>query len=124
MIPPEDLLEFVETDGFVRDWDHLGLSDEDLAALQMTILRGGWDAPVIRGTGGLRKLRFAPPSWHVGKRGAIRVCFSHFVRHGLILLVAAYGKNEKDSLTAAEKQIIGQLLGRFQAALDRRYRKG
>lgn len=123
MIRPDDLLEFVETDGFVRDWDHLGLDDDDLAALQITIMQGGKYAPVIRETGGLRKLRFAPPSWHVGKRGAIRVCFAHFVGYGQVLLVVAYGKNEKDTLSATEKRVIGQLLERFQIALERHKKK-
>jgi len=119
MIKPEDLLEFIETRTFVEDWEDLGLSDDDLAALQITIMQGGKNAPVVRASGGLRKLRFAPPSWNIGKRGAIRVGFAHFARHGIVLLTVAYGKNEKSNLSTVEKQGIKQYLERFQAALDR-----
>lgn len=96
------------------------MSDNDLAALQITIMKGGKNAPVVPATGGLRKLQFAPPSWNVGKRGAIRVGFAHYAQHGIVLLTVAYGKNEKSNLTAAEKRGIKQYLERFQAILDER----
>ena len=118
MVRPENLLEFIETNTFVEDWDVLGLSDDDLSALQITIMQGGKHAPVIPATGGLRKLRFAPPSWNVGESGAIRVGFAHFVRHGIVLLTVAYGKNEKSNLSPTEKQGIKQYLERFRASLD------
>lgn len=59
-IPPEDLLHFIELKGFERDWSELGLKDSDLTELQLTIMRGGKLAPLVKNTGGLRKLRFAP----------------------------------------------------------------
>ena len=67
-----DLVDFIEVEGFQDDWAGLGLTDEDLAALQTQILTGR-PAPVVAGAGGLRKLRFAPPTWGKGKRGAVRV---------------------------------------------------
>ena len=67
-------------------------------------------SPVIKGTGGLRKLRFAPMRWQIGKSGAIRVCYVYFKPQWTVLLVMAYGKNRKDTLTAAEKSGIAQYI--------------
>lgn len=79
-------------------------------------------APVMSGTGGLRKLRFAPRRWKRGKRGAIRVCYAYFPRHYLILLVMAYSKAEKDNLARHEKLAIKTYLQEIEAWLDRERR--
>jgi hypothetical protein len=78
-LSPEDLLHFIETTVFTKAWEGLGLDDEeDLLALQLLIMSQPKAAPVIPGTGGLRKLRFAPVRWNVGASGAARVCYVHF----------------------------------------------
>ena len=101
----EDFLHFVELEGFRDDWERLGLDNEkDDWALQMLIMYNPKGPPVIAGTGGLRKIRFAPERWKVGKRGAVRVCYVYFPDHWTVLLVAAYGKSEKDDLTAEDKK--------------------
>ncbi len=115
---PEDLLHFIELSGFEADWKRLGLNDEDLTALQLEIMAGGKESPVVRGTGGLRKLRFAPASWQIGKSGAIRVCFSYFERFGVVLLIVAYGKSERDNLSAKEKSLIRRLLADAERELQ------
>lgn len=56
---PDDLLHFIEMEGFWQDWLDLGLGDDELLELQLTIMAGGKYAPLIPGTGGLRKLRFS-----------------------------------------------------------------
>ena len=60
---PESWLSFVQMSAFVRGWDQLGLNDDDLRSLERQILESPTGAPVVAGTGGLRKARFAPPSW-------------------------------------------------------------
>lgn len=73
VLDPEDLLTFFELKWFTRDWDGLGLreSDDELCALQLMIMCDPAGYPVIPGTHGLRKLRFAPSTWNKGKRGAL-----------------------------------------------------
>jgi hypothetical protein len=109
-LPAAKLLHFIELDGFSEDWKRLGLNDEDLASLQLTIIGEGRHAPLIAGTGGLRKLRFAPPRWNVGRRGATRVCFALFEEYGIVLLVMAYAKNEVDDISDKGKAYFKQLL--------------
>ena len=79
MFGSDILFDFIELPVFTRRWASLGLDDElDLSALQLEILRNPKAGISIRGAGGLRKLRFAPPRWRVGKSGAIRVIYTRF----------------------------------------------
>jgi hypothetical protein len=117
-LTPNDLLHFVEMDGFWDDWQDLGLGDEELLELQLTIMAGGKNAPVIPGTGGLRKLRFAPQSWHIGKSGALRVCFAYFERYGVVLLVVTYSKSDRGDLSVSAKKRIRKLLNEAETELE------
>jgi hypothetical protein len=59
-VKPDDLLNFVELSSFTRTWDELGLPEEELGELQLRILANPKGHPVLRGTDGLRKMRYAP----------------------------------------------------------------
>lgn len=118
---PEDLLTFIEMRGFRDDWKRMGLNDDDLSVLQFAIMAAPRDAPVVPGTDGLRKLRFAPARWGKGKRGAARVGYVFFEEFGLVLLVIAYAKNEQDNLSADDKRIIRDMIRREREALKRRH---
>ncbi len=91
---------FIQTDEFVRNWEKLGLTDDELRKLELTLLKNRLIAPVIKGTGGLRKIRFALPNR--GKRGSVRVCYVDFVIEETIYLITVYSKKEKDDLTQKE----------------------
>jgi hypothetical protein len=117
---PEELLNFIELRAFTSAWDHdLGLTDEDLTALQILIMIRPKGAPVIAGTDGLRKLRFSPPGAHEGKSGGIRVCYVYFEEFGIVLLVAAYSKHRKDDLTDAQRKTIRRLIHSVREELER-----
>jgi hypothetical protein len=121
LLSPADLLHFIESTVFTAAWDELGLNDEDdLVALQLLIMSQPKAAPIIRGTGGLRKLRFAPARWNTGTSGAARVCYVYFELHGIVFLVYIYDKHRKDDLSQAEKKVIRDYIRREQRALDRR----
>jgi len=70
---PMDFVEFVELGEFTKAWSELKLTVDDLFVLQTVIMCDPAGGPVVSGTGGLRKLRFAPPGWKVGKRGVLRI---------------------------------------------------
>ena len=107
-------LTFVYSPGFVREWNRLRLSDLDLQALEQSIGRAPESAPVMRGSGGLRKLRFAPPSMHRGKSSATRVGYAYFRSKDAIIVVALFAKSEAPNFTAAELVEIGKWLKRFE----------
>lgn len=107
---PTDWPEFVELPGFTRAWAALGLHDADLRALQAAILSGPERHPVVPGTGGLRKVRFARPGESRGKSGAYRVCYAGYLHEGIVVLAMVYGKNEQADLTATQRKDIAAAL--------------
>lgn len=110
---------FLELPGFSRAWDRLGLGDDGLRALQSAILEAPGGHPVIPGTGGLRKVRFAVPGQGRGKRGAYRVCYAGFLAHGVIVLAMVYDKGERADLTSTQKKAVAALLREIEDTLRR-----
>ncbi len=66
--------------------------------------------PIIAGTGGLRKVRFAIAGSDQGKSGGVRVCYVYFAEYHIVLMVMAYPKNRKDNLSASEMAGIKKYL--------------
>ena len=118
---PEEWLRFVRFPAFTRDWERLGLDDTALQALETEILRDPTRPPVIRGTGGLRKIRFAAPGSGRGRSGAYRVCYVDFPEFGTVALVVVFGKNEKDNLTPADRKAIAAAIQAYRAELEREF---
>jgi hypothetical protein len=77
LLDPDHLVTFIEADGFGDDWKQLGLHDKDLWIAQAMIGANPKGPPVIPGTGGLRKLKFAPSS-KTGHREWFRICYAYF----------------------------------------------
>ena len=121
---PEDLLSFVELPGFTRDWEHLGLDDDDRRALYLEIMTAPLRWPVMQGTGGLRKMRFRPEKWNIGKRGAVRVCFAFFGHVSIVILVSVFRKSEKDDLSPRERRQIRNLLAEIKREFEKGPKKG
>ena len=78
----EDWARFIELPYFVNKWRHLGLDDNDLRALQVLLTVQPKLAPVMEGTGGLRKLRFARTGRGRGKSGSFRIGYVYFEELG------------------------------------------
>ena len=99
---------FVELPLFRSKWKALGLNDNDLKRLQEEMLLDPKTGAVLKGTGGIRKTRFAFE--HRGKSGSIRVIYIDFEVYEKIYLLTAYPKNEKDNLTKAERNELRELV--------------
>src|SRR5688500_8098190 len=110
-------LTFVHLSVFVADWRRLKLDDDDLRALELLLLEQPETGKLIPGSGGLRKVRFAPPSWNRGKRGGARVCYAYFSVAAAVYLVAAYGKKEKEDISADDKKSYRRILAEIESAL-------
>ena len=97
------------------------MDDEaDLTELQIEIMGNPRRAPLVRGTNGIRKLRFAPARWNIGKSGAARVLYVFFERHGMVLLCLVFRKNEVDDISDAVKSYLNKLINEIESELDRR----
>lgn len=100
---------------FDRQWRNMGLNDDDLQCLQIQLLENPQIGKVIKGTGKLRKMRFALPGR--GKSGSSRVLYVDFLLAETIYLIFAYPKNEKDTLTDEECNNIKKLIDRLEKSL-------
>ena len=99
---------FIETHLFTRLVTQY-LSDEQYTELQLALINNPELGPVIAGTGGVRKLRWAAPGR--GKRGGYRVIY--YVRRpkGIIWMLTMYPKNVADSIPAHVLKEIREELG-------------
>lgn len=64
----------------------------------------------MRGTGGLRKIRFASLGQARGKSGAYRSCYACFLESGVVVLAMVYGKKEQSDLTTVQRRDIATAL--------------
>lgn len=119
VLEPSDLLHFIELPGFTRVWDDLGYSDDDLHALQVMIMCGPKRHPVIQGTSGLRKMRFARMDSNRGKSSGLRVCYVYFEQYFTVLLAIVYPKSAAVNLTPDQKERVNAAIKRIEEGLGR-----
>ena len=97
----------VETPVFTRRVLKL-LTDDDYRLLQHELVARPDVGKIIRGSGGLRKVRWAATGR--GKRGGVRVIYYWAVDREIILMLLIYGKNERDDLTAEQLRVLKGLV--------------
>ena len=100
-------MRFVETPVFTRIVDRL-LDDDDYRSLQIALMLRPEQGPVIRGGGGLRKVRSARPGG--GKSGGLRIIYYWAPSETAFYMLYAYSKNEQDDLTPAQARTLGVLV--------------
>lgn len=92
-----EMLTFVETKLFTTLVGGY-LSDDEYAALQLSIAANPEAGEMVRGSGGVRKLRWSGSGR--GKRGGIRVIFYLRTARGEVWMLTVYAKNEAASIPA------------------------
>jgi hypothetical protein len=98
---------FVETPNFYRRVQQF-MDDDEYAEMQLYLANRPNAGSLIKGSGGLRKLRWAGSGR--GKRGGLRVIYYWWVAKDRISLLLVYPKNEMDDLTADQlRQLKSQL---------------
>lgn len=99
-------LEFVEVSGFSAIRGKY-FSDADYHLLQLFLMANPGGGPVIRGSGGVRKLRWGAKG--KGKRGGLRVLYYWVASDSRIFLITVYRKSEVSDLTPAAIRQIRKL---------------
>jgi hypothetical protein len=107
----------IQLAGFRKLWRMEKLPDEDLQALEGAIMEDPSGPAVMKGTGGLRKIRFAPPSRGRGKSGSMRVGYVQFPEFSRIYLVTMFLKKNADNLSAADCKAIKLMLTGLATAI-------
>jgi mRNA-degrading endonuclease RelE of RelBE toxin-antitoxin system len=97
----------VETSVFTRQIDRL-LDPDSYRDLQLYLVDDPNRGSLIRGTAGLRKLRWRRAG--AGKSGGIRVIYFWIVDESTVLMLLAYPKSEQDDLTPAQKRKLKQIV--------------
>jgi mRNA-degrading endonuclease RelE of RelBE toxin-antitoxin system len=100
---------FVELPPFQRI-RHEYLDDDAYRALQNELMSNPEAGDVIRGTGGLRKLRQADAQRGKGKRGGLRVIYYWWLGGDQFWLFTVYDKDDADDLSPDQCKVLKQLL--------------
>lgn len=97
----------IETSVFARQVREL-LSEEEYRELQIALVRRPQAGSVIKGSGGLRKVRWAVR--RRGKRGGVRVIYYWAVAPDQLLMLLIYRKSERDDLTPDQLKTLKRLV--------------
>jgi hypothetical protein len=80
------------------------MDDDNYAELQTLLAERPDLGNIIRGSGGIRKLRWAGSGR--GKRGGLRVIYYWWVAKDRISMLLVYPKNEQDDLSADQLKLL------------------
>jgi len=89
------MFSFVETRLFTKLVVEY-LTDQEYGALQEALMRDPDVGPVIPGSGGIRKIRWAAQGR--GKRGGYRIIYYVKRTHGVIWMLTMYPKNVAENI--------------------------
>lgn len=101
---------FIESRAFTEDVTAL-LSDDEYALFQRYLATHPRAGPVIKDTGGARKVRWR--GTHGGKRGGVRVIYYHVDGARQIRLLLIYAKTMQDELSPAQRRVLRSWLERW-----------
>ena len=96
----------VETPTYLKAAEKL-FSSQELEAIVTMVASDPECGKIMPGTGGFRKVRVGRDG--MGKRGGARVVYILRNEKFPVFLITAYGKNEKDNLTKAERNELAKL---------------
>lgn len=97
-------MKIVRTRRYVKDLERIGASPADIAALEQAVASDPTRGEVIRGLGGIRKLRFALAGR--GKSGGGRAIYFLILTDHTVLMLTAFAKNEKPDLSPADRKVL------------------
>jgi hypothetical protein len=100
-------MRFIETPVFTAAIQR-HLDDEQYRRLQISLTLRPAQGSVIRGSGGLRKVRWATTG--TGKRGGRRVVYYSVPGGQTIYMVYAYAKSTQGDLTPSQVRLLGKLV--------------
>lgn len=109
-------MKVVRTKRYTKDMKRIGATGRQVAALEAAVASDPTRGDVIPGLDGIRKLRFA--LGNRGKRGGGRAIYFLVMEGGLVVMLAAYAKNEKADLTSDDKKAILAIKEAFDGEPD------
>jgi hypothetical protein len=92
------------------------LDEDERMAMEFYIASAPEDHPVIPGSGGFRKARWARRGQ--GKSGGYRVIYYFVVQPGRVYMAAIYAKSRMTNLSAADRNFLVRLAAQFKKATN------
>jgi hypothetical protein len=99
----------IETPVFSRKSEGL-LTDQEREDFVVFIAQNPTAGTVVRGSGGIRKIRWVRPG--AGKRGGVRIVYYNQIDHEEIWLLTLYAKNERTTIPGHELKLIKEAIER------------
>ena len=96
-------MEIAETSIFTKEITEI-LSDDAYREFQEYLVAHPESGDVIKGSGGLRKIRWKVPGR--GKRGGIRTIYNYYRDESLLLMIYVYEKSKTSDLTPKQIEIL------------------
>jgi hypothetical protein len=100
-------VRFIETPIFTEDVER-DLSAEEYRQLQIALLLRPTQGAIMKGSGGLRKVRWGRPG--MGKRGGLRVIYFWEANSETFYMLMVYRKNEQEDLTPKQGATLQRLV--------------
>jgi hypothetical protein len=110
--------EFVRLIEFEKQCKNIGLTEDNIKEIENKILDNPTAGDIIKGTGGLRKLRM--PFLNTGKSGGLRVIYADFAHYEKTYLSTAYAKSELENLSKAECNELKSLVKILESELRKK----
>ena len=107
------IAEIVSLSGYESQASAL-LSEDERIAMEFYIACAPEDHPVIPRAGGFRKARWARRG--KGKSGGFRVVYFFLAEPGRIYMAAIYAKSRKETLSAADQNVLAKLAAQIKNA--------
>ncbi len=95
------------------------MDEDERMAMEFFIATTAEDHPVMKDTGGFRKVRWARHGG--GKRGGFRVIYFFLASPGRVYMVSAYAKSSQENISAAEKRLLASLSKAIRAAAQKEH---
>jgi mRNA-degrading endonuclease RelE of RelBE toxin-antitoxin system len=108
------IAEIVSLSGYESQASAL-LNEEERMAMEFYIACAPEDHPVIPGAGGFRKARWARQG--KGKSGGFRVVYFFLAEPGRIYMASIYAKSRKETLSAADRNVLARLAAQIKRAV-------
>ena len=97
-------MEIIRTRRFNRDVKRIGASDDEIVRLEDEIAYDPSLGVIVQGLKGVRKIRFR--LGQKGKRAGGSAIYYWIVLNGVIVMLTAYGKNDKADLDSNDRKDI------------------
>ena len=107
------IAEIVSLSGYESQVSAL-LNEDERMAMEFFIACAPDEHPVIAGTGGFRKARWARRGQ--GKSGGFRVVYFFLAEPGTLYMAAIYAKSRMETLSAADRNVLARLAAQIKKA--------